>query len=102
MRASERGGNASLRALIIADTLHPVFEGRLFRWQRDPTDAAPLVEYGRAGQDDARRESWRRSPFYHLLESGGGELRRCLVRGEAADFPLIEELREPATPTTWH
>jgi adenylate cyclase len=82
------------RAMVIADTLHPVFEGRLFRWERDPSDAAPLVEYERTGQDQARQESWRRSTFYHLLETGETELRRCLARGDPADFAMIEDLRQ--------
>ena len=82
------------RGVIIADTLHPVFEGRLFRWQRDPSDAAPLVEFERVREDDPRFERWRQSPFHTLLEQGQSELRRCLARGEAADYPMIEELRD--------
>lgn len=82
------------RGLIIADTLHPVFEGRLFRWQRDPTNAAPLVEFERVPEDDPRYERWLQSPFYTLLTNGGTELRRCLARGEPADYATIEELRD--------
>ena len=82
------------RGVLIADTLHPVFEGRLFRWQRDPSDAAPLVEFERVREDDPRFDRWRQSPFHTLLEQGQSELRRCLARGEAADYPMIEELRD--------
>jgi adenylate cyclase len=33
------------RALMFIDTLHPVHEGRLFRWGYGPTES-PLLEYG--------------------------------------------------------
>ncbi len=41
-----------------------------------------------------RPNSWQRSPFYHLLQSGGEELRRRLAFGEAADFPIIQEMKD--------
>src|SRR5437763_1355410 len=34
------------RAHVFIDTLHPVHEGRLFRWGHNP-DEMPLMEYGR-------------------------------------------------------
>jgi adenylate cyclase len=34
------------RALLFIDTLHPVHEGRLFRWGYGPAES-PLLEYGR-------------------------------------------------------
>jgi adenylate cyclase len=40
------------RAIMFIDTLHPVHEGRLFRWGHDPSE--PLVqEYGRTGPASA-------------------------------------------------
>src|SRR5262245_7536594 len=74
------------RALMLIDTLHPVYEGRLFRWGHDPSLPA-VVEYGRTvvpeGAADAiseteREESarrWRESPFFHMLETGVSMLR---------------------------
>ena len=82
------------RGVAIVDTLHPIYEGRLFRWHRDPTDAPSLVEFERAGTDERRLDQWRRSPFYQLLESGDSELRRCLARGDPADFTMIRDLRD--------
>jgi adenylate cyclase len=82
------------RSHVIIDTLHPVYEGRVFRWRRDPApQERTIIEYGRTGEDDEAAARWRRSPFYHLLETGGSALRRSLVRGDPADFPTIEELR---------
>ena len=81
------------RATVIIDTLHPVYEGRAFRWRRDPTGERLVVEYGRLGEDAEIAEGWRRSPFHHLLETGGTSLRRNLARGDLADFPRVEEAR---------
>src|ERR1700719_3098062 len=61
------------RTQVFIDTLHPVHEGRLFRWGHDPSES-PLLEYGRTSPDvvaaggadphDVRAaESWRHSPF---------------------------------------
>src|SRR5262245_6704457 len=41
------------RVLMFVDTLHPVHEGRLFRWGYGSTEA-PLLEYGRTSPDAAR------------------------------------------------
>ena len=93
----ERAAAAGLplaRALVLIDTLHPIHEGRVFRWRRDPApDERTVIEYGRTSEGGEAAESWRRSPFYHLLETGGSALRRHLARGDPADFAIIEELR---------
>ena len=82
-----------IRGIAIVDTLHPIYEGRLFRWHRDPTDAPSLVEFERAGSDERRIAQWQQSPFYQLLENQDSELRRCLARGDPADFPMIHDLQ---------
>ena len=68
------------RALMFIDTLHPVHEGRLFRWGYGPTES-PLLEYGRTSLDalaasgaqildvDAAQR-WRESPHYKMLQTG--------------------------------
>src|SRR3954452_22227561 len=80
-------------ALVLIDTLHPVYEGRAFHWRRDPTDERLVVEYGRTSEDGEAAAGGRGSPFYHLLQTGGSALRRNLARGDLADFPRIEESR---------
>jgi adenylate cyclase len=77
------------RATALIDTLHPVYEGRMFTWQRDK-QLATLTEYGR-GADVS--EHWRRSPFYHLLQSGERLLRRRLTAATEAEFPILPQLR---------
>src|SRR3954471_1584423 len=60
------------RGTVIIDTLHPLYEGRVFNWRRDGNVERPVVEYPASLEGEAA-EAWRRSPFYHLLESGGTE-----------------------------
>jgi adenylate cyclase len=80
-----------MRALCFIDTLHPTYEGRAFRWRDVATDESPFVEYGRTDVGEAA-ENWRRTPFFHLLETGERELRRCLCAGDPADFKMIEDV----------
>src|SRR5271167_3100028 len=81
------------RAIVILDTLHPIYEGRAFRWRADAPEAVEVLDYGRTNEGEAA-ENWRRSPFFHLLQSGGTEMRRRLAAGDPADFPAIAQARE--------
>jgi adenylate cyclase len=80
------------RGLILIDTLHPTYEGRAFRWRSDDLQESPVVEYGRTTEGEAAA-NWQRSPFYHLLNSGGGELRRRLGPDDPIDFAQHETMR---------
>jgi adenylate cyclase len=79
------------RAVLGADTLHPVLEGRVFEWNA----SAPNVrqaEYGRSA-DAEENERWTHSPFYALAETNSGLLRRRLAGPDARlDFPVLEEV----------
>ena len=81
------------RAIVVLDTLHPIYEGRAFRWRADAPDAVEVLDYGRTNEGEAA-ELWRRSPFFHLLQSGGNEMRRRLAAGDPADFPSIAQARD--------
>jgi adenylate cyclase len=81
------------RALAVIDTLHPVHEGRVFRWRSDGTEEKTVVDYGRTDQGEAAA-SWQRSPFFHLLQTGGEELRRRIGFGEPADYDIIQEMKD--------
>lgn len=80
------------RALVVLDTLHPVYEGRALRWRADLPERAEVTEYGRTNEGELA-EIWRRSVFFHLLQSGETMLRRRLVAGDQADFLSLEEAR---------
>jgi adenylate cyclase len=82
------------RGMVIIDTLHPVHEGRVFRW-RSEGEAGQIeaLEYGPTDAGEAA-ENWRRSPFFWLLETGGSRLRRQLRTGQAPEFPAIAALQD--------
>jgi len=89
------------RAHLFIDTLHPVHEGRLFRWGFGPNE--PLVhEYGRTSLegldasgpvslDVQATDSWRRGPFYNMLQTGASRLRRRLNADTKDEFSLLPD-----------
>jgi adenylate cyclase len=79
------------RAGVFIDTLHPIHEGRIFRWERDSPETK-LIEYGRTQTDD-QVDRWHRSPFYHMLQTGDSVLRRRLTAEGEGEFGIFPELR---------
>lgn len=61
------------RAIVFIDTLHPIFEGRGFRWSDVESNESDAFEY-QSSSDGEAAENWQRSPFYHLLQTGRDEL----------------------------
>jgi adenylate cyclase len=86
------GGLPLARALILIDTLHPIHEGRAFRWEKDKPEAT-LTEYGRTAEGEAA-ERWRTSPLYRLFTSGESLLRLRVTAETEVEFPSFAELRE--------
>jgi adenylate cyclase len=94
------------RAMAVIDTLHPVYEGRVFRWGHDESEPT-IQEYGRTqlpegisgldpssgGAPPETIERWRASPFFHLLQTGGSILRRRLTADYESEFSVFPELR---------
>jgi adenylate cyclase len=89
------------RALLFIDTLHPVHEGRLFRWGYGPTEA-PVVDYGRTSLDALAAsgsesldlelaQRWRDSPHYKMLQTGDSFLRRHLNATAKDEFPVLSD-----------
>ena len=84
-------GTPLARAIVFIDTLHPVHEGRMFRWDRGAA-AATLAEYGRSTEGPAA-ERWRASVFFRMLESGETLLHRRIDSEGEAEFTMFPELR---------
>jgi adenylate cyclase len=87
------------RCHVLIDTLHPVHEGRVFRWGQNP-DEPSLHAYGRTtpvgGVDAAQAEAiaqWRRSPFFRMVETGASLLRRRLTAATDEEFGQLADLR---------
>jgi adenylate cyclase len=85
-------GIALSRATLLVDTLHPVHEGRAFRWRADSPQQAEPLEYGPSNVGDSAA-SWQSSPFYRMVQSGAGELRRRIGANEPEDFPILAEMK---------
>jgi adenylate cyclase len=81
------------RALVFIDTLHPIYEGRGFRWNDVDTNESDTFEYGSTDDGDAAK-NWRRSTFFHMLEHGHDEIRIDLADCASLDFSMIDELAE--------
>jgi adenylate cyclase len=79
------------RGLVAIDTLDPVFEGRAYRWTDTETNESDAYDYGSSDEGEAS-DNWRRSTFYHMLESGKHELHLDLSDRASYDFSRIEEL----------
>ena len=86
------GGLPLARVMLLIDTLHPIHEGRAFRWEKEKPEVT-LTEYGRTGEGEAL-ERWRTSPLYRLLMSGESLLRLRVTAETEAEFPSFAELRE--------
>lgn len=82
------------RALSFIDTLHPVHEGRIYRWRDDSVEEPAATDYARTDQGGPAAESWQRSPFFHLLQTGGDELRRRIGFGDPIDFSVVQEMKD--------
>ena len=80
------------RALTIIDTLHPVYEGRAFRWRNDGIDEATMVEYGRTTEGEAAT-SWQQSVFYHMLTGGHDELHVDLREATTLQATQLSQMR---------
>ena len=97
------GGLPLARTVVFIDTLHPVHEGRLFRWGYDPTQAPSVLEYGRTSPDGLAASGfdpkdvqaaarWRNSPFYRMLQTGDSMLRRRLNVANKNEFAWLADL----------
>jgi adenylate cyclase len=93
------------RALVLIDTLHPVYEGRLVRWGHDPSQPA-VREYGRTSLPEGVSDPlvsggaqpdvvarWQASPFFQMLQTGESLLRRRITAKSAAEFAVLADYR---------
>jgi adenylate cyclase len=76
-------------AIVFVDTLHPIYEGRVLRWEAQ-AGAAMALDY--EPTEGERLEQWQRSPFYRLLETGETVLRVPICAGAVQPFRLPSDL----------
>ena len=87
------GGLHLSRGLVFIDTLHPIYEGRGFRWNDRDTNESDTFEYMSSNEGDAAK-NWRRSAFHHMLENGHDELVIDLADCASLDFSMIGTLAD--------
>jgi adenylate cyclase len=81
------------RVLAFIDTLHPIYEGRGFRWSDKPSNESESFDYKSSNDGDAAK-NWRRSAFHHMLENGHDELQLDLADSASLDFSMIGDLAD--------
>src|SRR4029077_278457 len=89
----QAGGLDVSRAMAFIDTLHPIYEGRGFRWNDRPSNESHTFEYRSTSEGDAAK-NWRRSTFHHMLENGHDEIQLDLADKASLEFSLIGDLLE--------
>lgn len=81
------------RANAFVDTLHPIYEGRVFLWRREGEIEKPIIEYGSSQQGESA-ENWQNSTFYYLLRIGEDELRQRIGLMDDPEFRHIATLKD--------
>jgi len=80
------------RVSISGDLLDPTFDGRGVRWKRGL--GAGEEVFARVN-DTAVSADWKRSPFFHLIETREVRLRRRLDASyRRGEFPLLDTLQD--------
>jgi adenylate cyclase len=85
------GGLDLSRGLAFIDTLHPIYEGRGFRWSDRETNESDTFEYSSTAEGDAAK-NWRRSAFHYMLENGHDEFRMDLTDRDSLEFSMMDGL----------
>ncbi|RWX19862.1 adenylate/guanylate cyclase domain-containing protein [Rhizobium hidalgonense] len=88
--ACRKAGLRLDRGMALMDTLHPVHEGRAFRWD-SVEEIETEFEYGPSGVGEAA-ESWTRSSFYYLWSGNEREVRRRIGFGDPIDFSMLDTI----------
>src|SRR4029453_13765946 len=81
------------RGMVFIDTLHPIFEGRGFRWNDAETNESDVFEYG-SPQKGGGAGGGGGSIVFSMLENGPEELPVELANGVSPNFKFMGELAE--------
>ncbi|NQU69055.1 MAG: adenylate/guanylate cyclase domain-containing protein, partial [Rhodospirillales bacterium] len=88
-RMSAVAGVRLQRAMMSMRTLHPRIDAMSYIWKRGGEFFSESFTL-----DQAEDSGWRKSPIYHLLETGEREMRHGLASAEdESEFPLFADLR---------
>ena len=85
------GGLDLSRVMAFIDTLHPIYEGRGFRWNDRASNESHTFEYKSSAEGDAAK-NWRRSAFHHMLENGHDEFQLDLADDASLKISMMADL----------
>ena len=77
-RRTLEAGVPLARAIVILDTLHPIYEGRAFRCRATAAAEVEALDYGRTNKGEAA-ENWRRGLSFTGCGRVETKMRRRLV-----------------------
>jgi adenylate cyclase len=78
------------RVQLSFSMLHPLYRGVGYTWRRGQGLRVDAYRHQAGGAPDR----FVKSPYYHLLKHELDHLRRRLDTGGAAEFPILDELRQ--------
>lgn len=85
-------GMSLMRVSVASDLLDPTYDGRGVRWNRGQ---GGIEEVFARAEGEMVNESWVRSPFFALAESGRPRLRRRLdATYRRGEFPLLDRFAD--------
>jgi adenylate cyclase len=79
------------RVQLSFSMLHPLYRGVGYTWRRGQGLRVDAYRHLAGG---AQPDLFLKSPYYHLLKHELDHLRRRLDTGGAAEFPILDELRQ--------
>ena len=84
------GGMMMHRGFVGLDTLHPINEALGFQWTHD--DRAGRVDGYTRAEASQEKDSWHRSPFFHMIHHKLDFLRPNIADAEARQrFPILQD-----------
>ncbi|MCX8282144.1 adenylate/guanylate cyclase domain-containing protein [Phyllobacterium sp. 0TCS1.6C] len=80
------------RANCFVDTLHPIYEGRVFLWRREGQVERAIIEYGSSQQGESA-DNWQSSTFYRMLQRNEDEMRQFIGQIDTPEFRHLVTLK---------
>ena len=82
------------RGMVFIDTLHPIFEGRGFRWNDTQTNESDAFEYGSTNEGEAARGLAELGLLSHARTRRRGDCRSTSPMGRAHRYKFVRDLAE--------
>ncbi len=92
------GGVPLKRGFVGQRTLHPIYSGNTFEWNRGESEVKQQGWDRTQVETSKASEAWEKSPFHHMATTKTQKLRQRLeATNVRSEFPVLDELREGGT-----